>query len=52
MDRKLILIIPVLNGENFLPDTFKKLDDFFYTKKYLDKIIFVNDGSNDKTPKL
>ena len=52
INRKLILIIPVFNGEKILSATFNKLDNFFCNNKYLKKIIFVDDGSSDKTAEL
>ena len=48
----LSLIIPVYNSERVLPETMKKLTEFFSTKTYLAEILFVNDGSNDGTAAL
>jgi len=41
INRKLTLIIPVLNSENILPGFFKELDDFFVGKAYLKELVFV-----------
>lgn len=51
-NKKLILIIPVYNGEKNLPNSFDMLEDFFSKNSYLEKIIFINDGSEDNTKEL
>lgn len=48
---QLTLIIPVYNGEPYLPATFRELEDV-YRDKQPPRIIFVNDGSVDATPAL
>ncbi len=51
-EQTLTLLIPVFNGENYLKKTFLELEDFFADKKYLDQIIFIDDGSNDNSFEL
>ena len=49
---KISLIIPVYNGAEVLPNTFIKIADFVNNFDVLDQIIFVDDGSTDKTLEL
>jgi glycosyltransferase involved in cell wall biosynthesis len=49
---QLSLVIPVFNGEKYLPQTFQELASFFVNKEYLGEIIFVDDGSTDATSDL
>lgn len=46
---KLSIIIPCYNEEKRLSKTFKKIFDYLSTKKMKTEIIFVDDGSIDKT---
>jgi len=46
------LIIPVYNGEKYLPQTLKELEVFCRTSPNVRQIIFVNDGSTDTTQKI
>lgn len=46
---KLSILIPCYNEEKRLPDTLKKIFDYFSKKKNRAEIIFVDDGSNDRT---
>ncbi|MFH0857898.1 MAG: glycosyltransferase [Candidatus Magasanikbacteria bacterium] len=46
------LIIPVYNGEKYLPQTLKELEVFCRTSPNVRQIIFVNDGSTDTTKKI
>ncbi|MFA7314366.1 MAG: glycosyltransferase [Candidatus Magasanikbacteria bacterium] len=49
---KIALIIPVYNGAEVLQNTFTKVVDFVKNFDVLGQIIFVNDGSTDKTQEL
>lgn len=49
---KISLIIPVYNAEVFLEETFSKLSNFCKNHEILSQIIFVNDGSLDKTEEI
>ena len=49
---KISLIIPVYNGVEVLQNTFIKIVDFVNNFDILDQIIFVDDGSTDKTQEL
>ena len=48
---KISVIVPCYNEEKILPDSIKKIEQFFfkYRKKYDYELIFVDDGSSDKT---
>lgn len=49
MNKKIILTIPVYNGEKYIENTLKELD-FFIKQNNVDlKVIFIDDGSKDKT---
>jgi len=48
----LSVIIPVYNEEKRLPNSFKKIDKFFESKKLKIEYVFVNDGSSDNTSKI
>ena len=46
MKNKIIAIIPAHNEEKTIADIIKK------TKKYVDEVLVINDGSKDKTEEL
>ncbi|HAT03678.1 MAG TPA: hypothetical protein DCS29_02785 [Candidatus Magasanikbacteria bacterium] len=46
---KMILIIPIFNGEKYIHDTCKELESFFLASDCIESVIFVNDGSIDGT---
>jgi len=48
----LTLIIPVYNGASILPSTFARLDEFFCDKPWIERVMFVDDGSVDNTFEL
>ncbi|MFA7245339.1 MAG: glycosyltransferase [Candidatus Magasanikbacteria bacterium] len=48
----IVLIIPVYNGAEVLSSTFSKILDFVNNSDILCQVIFVNDGSIDKTQEL
>lgn len=48
----LSVIIPVYNEEKRIQKTFQELEEYFKDKKYLFEVIFVNDGSPDKTGEI
>ena len=51
--RSLSIIIPAYNEEMRLPETVKKLEEFYCSRKWrFFEIIFVDDGSRDGTAKL
>ena len=53
MINSLSIIFPCYNEANRLIYTFKDIEKFYHTKKIKKfEIIFVNDGSNDKTDKI
>ena len=45
------LIIPLYNEEKRLKNSFKVIKNFLFKKKNTE-VIFVNDGSNDKSAKI
>jgi len=45
----LSVVVPVFNEEKKLVSSLKKIENYFQKKRYLKEIIFVNDGSTDKT---
>lgn len=49
---KIALIIPLYNSAPILPRTLSQLRDFFTHRNYLEELIFVDDGSRDKTSEL
>lgn len=46
---QLSIVIPVYNEEKRIPDTLKKIIEFFKNQKINYEILVVNDGSKDKT---
>ena len=49
MSKDLTIIIPFLNEEFNLPTLIKELDTFLSDKQYSTEVIFVDDGSTDKS---
>lgn len=49
---RLTLLIPVFNGEPYIKNTLRELEEFFRGKNYLQEIIFINDGSTDRTQEI
>jgi glycosyltransferase involved in cell wall biosynthesis len=48
----LSVIIPIFNEEKRLSKTFSSLESYFLNKKYNYEVIFVSDGSGDKTKEI
>jgi len=48
----LTLVIPVYNGASILPSTFARLDEFFCDKPWIERVVFVDDGSVDNSFEL
>lgn len=51
MDKR-SLIIPVFNGAAYLPATFEELSVYVARRRFIDELVFVNDGSTDATAQL
>lgn len=45
--KKISLVIPIFNSASILPQSLKKISNFFSGKDYLGEIIFIDDGSKD-----
>lgn len=50
--KKIAIIIPVYNEEKYLPDFLQNLLQYVKTYSSIHQIIFVNDGSTDKTQNI
>lgn len=46
---ELTILIPVFNGEHCLPDTFRKLDRLINESELRLEVVFVDDGSRDRS---
>mgnify|MGYP002397932091 CR=1 FL=1 len=46
------LIIPIFNGAQYISSTCKELSDFCTNENDIDHVIFVNDGSTDRTKEM
>jgi len=53
MEKTLSIIVPCYNEEEVLPESFRRLDGVLSEiKEYRTEIIFINDGSRDRTPEI
>jgi dolichol-phosphate mannosyltransferase len=52
MQNELTIIVPVFNEEDCLPPFFRKMEDFFKNSPVKASVLFVDDGSSDKSLQL
>ena len=52
MNKKISIVIPVYNEENSVAHLHKEIKNMMVKMNYAYEIIFIDDGSTDKTPEI